>query len=72
MQWHLGFYQEEYTPTYRGFDEFYGLYSGDADYYTHETEITVQGTDFNGLDFHNNSGNNLNVSLYFCQLLNLL
>ena len=23
-KWHLGFFQSEYTPSYRGFDTFYG------------------------------------------------
>ena len=23
-KWHIGYFQQEYTPTYRGFDTFYG------------------------------------------------
>lgn len=34
-KWHLGFCNWSYTPTYRGFDSFYGFYSGAEDYYTH-------------------------------------
>ncbi|KAI8515755.1 hypothetical protein Bbelb_065680 [Branchiostoma belcheri] len=41
-KWHLGFCNWNYTPTYRGFDSFYGFYNGQDDYYKH----TVQG----GLD----------------------
>jgi arylsulfatase A-like enzyme len=36
-KWHMGFSQWEQTPTHRGFDSFYGFYSGSADYYTHVT-----------------------------------
>ena len=25
-KWHLGFFQSNYTPTYRGFDTFYGMF----------------------------------------------
>ena len=33
-RWHLGFCNWKYTPTYRGFDSFYGYYNGAEDYYT--------------------------------------
>ncbi|KAI8519544.1 hypothetical protein Bbelb_028010 [Branchiostoma belcheri] len=33
--WHLGFCNWNYTPTYRGFDSFYGFYNGQDDYYKH-------------------------------------
>jgi hypothetical protein len=35
MQWHAGFYKEELTPTFRGFQSFYGFYTGGEDYFTH-------------------------------------
>ncbi|KAG7344145.1 arylsulfatase [Nitzschia inconspicua] len=34
-KWHLGFSQWEQTPTFRGFDSFYGFYSGGEDYFSH-------------------------------------
>ena len=34
-KWHLGYYSEESTPTFRGFDSFFGMYGGGADYYRH-------------------------------------
>ena len=33
-KWHLGSCKEEYLPTARGFDDFYGLWAGRQDYYT--------------------------------------
>ncbi|XP_060083290.1 arylsulfatase B-like isoform X1 [Ylistrum balloti] len=32
-KWHLGFCKWQCTPTYRGFDSFYGYYTGREDYY---------------------------------------
>jgi arylsulfatase A-like enzyme len=34
-KWHLGHSSYEQTPTFRGFQSFYGFYSGAADYFTH-------------------------------------
>ncbi|KAH6939119.1 hypothetical protein HPB50_015773 [Hyalomma asiaticum] len=50
-KWNLGYYTESLTPTFRGFDSFYGFYNGDEDYYTHS--ITYQN--HTGLDFWMNT-----------------
>lgn len=50
-KWHLGFCNWNYTPTYRGFDSFYGFYSGAGDYYLH--------THYGGYDFR------LNTSVHY-------
>lgn len=46
-KWNLGYYTDSLTPTYRGFDSFYGYYNGEEDYYTHS--ITYEN--HTGLDF---------------------
>ncbi|XP_052801206.1 arylsulfatase J-like [Mya arenaria] len=46
-KWHLGFCNWNHTPTYRGFDSFYGFYSGAQDYYTHKH--------YGGYDFRYNT-----------------
>ncbi|KAG0431633.1 hypothetical protein HPB47_021573 [Ixodes persulcatus] len=52
-KWGVGYYKKSYTPTYRGFDSFYGYYNGGEDYYSHKfsmdngmlnTTHKVQGT----------------------------
>nr|CAD7266796.1 unnamed protein product [Timema shepardi] len=45
-KWHLGHFQKEYTPTYRGFDSHLGLWTGHHDYFDH----TAQEGNYWGLD----------------------
>ena len=48
-QWHLGFFQTDYTPTKRGFDSFFGYWGGKEDYWDH-SNLAISGQ---GLDFRN-------------------
>ncbi|KAF4519335.1 hypothetical protein B566_EDAN008257 [Ephemera danica] len=34
-KWHLGFFHELYTPTFRGFDSHFGYWTAVMDYFTH-------------------------------------
>jgi len=53
-KWHVGFYKWSLTPTFRGFSEFYGFYSGGEDYFTHKNG--------DGYDFRHDVGYNCGVN----------
>ncbi|XP_064099102.1 arylsulfatase B-like isoform X2 [Macrobrachium nipponense] len=42
-KWHLGFCSWDYTPLKRGFDTFYGYYTGSEDYFTHKRSASSEG-----------------------------
>ncbi|XP_061402806.1 arylsulfatase B-like, partial [Musca vetustissima] len=50
-KWHLGFYDREMTPLYRGFDHHYGYYSGYIGYFDHTMKIVQRN--ISGLDLRN-------------------
>ncbi|XP_037502220.1 arylsulfatase B-like, partial [Rhipicephalus sanguineus] len=52
-KWHLGYRSMEHTPTWRGFDTFFGYYNGEMAYYNH-TVTDLQG--LCGLDLWRNVG----------------
>ena len=66
-KWDLGMQKWEYTPTYRGFDSFYGFYNGAEDYFIHTTGAVPMDEDdyyddgeyapplFYGTDLRNNT-----------------
>ncbi|XP_054266980.1 arylsulfatase B-like [Macrosteles quadrilineatus] len=51
-KWHLGYFQKQYTPTYRGFSSHYGFYNGYQDYYKHTVQASF--TNFEGYDMRFN------------------
>lgn len=59
-KWHLGYFQQKYTPTFRGFDSFFGYYNGLIDYFNF-TYIEPAATFSPGYDFRNNTEVNRNV-----------
>ena len=50
-KWHLGHYQQQYTPTRRYFDSFFGYLTGVIDYFDHSNSAQNSST---GLDFRKN------------------
>lgn len=40
-KWHLGFFKQEYTPVFRGFNSTFGYWTGRIDYYDHTSDERV-------------------------------
>ncbi|ESO90112.1 hypothetical protein LOTGIDRAFT_206748 [Lottia gigantea] len=54
-KWHLGFFAQEYTPLFRGFQTHLGYWLGAEDYFDHTAEAeTVPYKNQYGLDFRDN------------------
>lgn len=47
-KWHLGFHQTQYLPHKRGFDEFYGIFTGGGDHFEHTStgSFVLRGPEF--------------------------
>jgi arylsulfatase B len=52
-KWHLGFYQEQYTPTKRGFDTHFGYLGPYIDYWDYSFKMFDRNYS-RGIDFRNN------------------
>ncbi|KAK7481483.1 hypothetical protein BaRGS_00027245 [Batillaria attramentaria] len=69
-KWHLGYCNWKYTPTFRGFDSFYGYYNGAEDYNTHYAGA--------GIDFRKDKqvdredGGIYSAYLYFARALDIV
>ncbi|XP_031833935.1 arylsulfatase B isoform X2 [Nomia melanderi] len=56
-KWHVGYYTDHHTPAYRGFDTFFGYYSGYITYFNH----TITQDNHTGYDLHYDIAGKLSV-----------
>ncbi|XP_077529388.1 arylsulfatase B-like [Haemaphysalis longicornis] len=73
-KWHLGNFAKEYTPTYRGFDTFYGFYGAEVDYRSHTfTMYNKTGLDFwDGTEPIRNETGHYSTTLLTNRAINLI
>ncbi|XP_033227923.1 arylsulfatase B-like [Belonocnema kinseyi] len=67
-KWHTGYFTANHTPTYRGFDSFFGYYNGYIKYFKH----TINDDFHTGHDVHRDYPNNLTVAYpsgYFTDII---
>ncbi|CAG0883947.1 unnamed protein product [Cyprideis torosa] len=70
-KWHLGFHRHEFTPTFRGFETYFGPRTGNLDYWKHIHYLRVKRKKDNmwGFDmFHNTTASWSTVSQYATRL----
>ncbi|XP_052277108.1 arylsulfatase J-like isoform X3 [Dreissena polymorpha] len=74
-KWHLGFYAEEFTPLFRGFETHYGYLLGHGDYFDHMAECTPEywGLDWRrNLDLLRNETNLYSTDLFAQEAVNII
>ncbi|RZC40775.1 arylsulfatase B-like, partial [Asbolus verrucosus] len=49
-KWHMGHSRWNDTPTFRGFDHFFGYYNGFTSYYDYVSNWKINGKDYSGFD----------------------
>ncbi|ESP03556.1 hypothetical protein LOTGIDRAFT_137302 [Lottia gigantea] len=59
-KWHLGFYKDKFLPINRGFDTFFGFYTGAEDYFDH-----FRCFEYCGYDLHNNDSSVFNETGHY-------
>ena len=64
FRWHLGYCNESYLPTRRGFESHIGYWGGSEDYYSHSTGATG-----NSVPEVKDRNNNITRGTYSCYLL---
>ncbi|KAG7202809.1 hypothetical protein KM043_009967 [Ampulex compressa] len=67
-KWHVGYHTNHHTPTYRGFDTFFGYYNGYIQYFKH----TITEASWTGYDLHYDVSGNLSVEYNYEYITDLI